>query len=255
MTRPIVFFEGKIIFCLGAEKGRDNMSAEKKETLMTLAYQRILEKIVREHMAPGTPLRECRLAKEFHLSPTPIREAFRRLENEGWLQSSPYRGCVLHEYSFHELEELFSLRETIECTLIRFAVKRANPGDLTKIGDVLRREQDFIDGRTKNASGEAVSPTGLDIAFHDAVMTAAHTPGLKLRSDKLQTQIGYVILLNARSSELPEDLASVHEEHNMIFFALRRKWEDIAEALLRKHIRLAWEKYRSYLKACGKEGK
>ncbi len=225
------------------------MPTQKKATLMESAYHLILEKIVRERLTPGTPLRESRLAREFNLSPTPIREAFRRLENEGWLQNLPFRGCVLRQYSTEELRDLFSLREAIECTLVRSAIKRATPADFQKMAEVLEREREYTNAQAENFPNEnMLSPTELDIAFHDAIMNAARTPGLKRRSDLLQAQINYIILLNSHTPMIPDDMASVYEEHSMIFFAMRRKWVDIAEALIRNHIRLGWNKYRMFMK-------
>ncbi len=221
----------------------------KKGTLMELAYQCILQKIIKEHLAPGTPLRESHLAKEFNLSPTPVREAFRRLENEGWLQSHPYKGCALRQYTLKELEEMFLLREALEEVAVKCAVQRATPTDLRNLENVLKKEREFIDmRREKNPEPAMESPTSIDILFHDALVTAAHTPHLKQRNSMLQTQISYAILLNAGTPTTPDDLESVYEEHCMVFFAIRRGWEDIAEALIRRHIHSGWNKYLRSLK-------
>lgn len=220
-----------------------------KETLMELAYQCILRKIIKERLAPGTPLRENHLAEEFNLSPTPVREAFRRLENEGWLQSLPYKGCTLRQYTMTELEEMFLLREAVEGVAVRRAVQHATPADIRKLEDVLKKEREFIDLRREKTPDPVVeSPTSLDILFHDALVDAAHAPHLKERNAMLQAQISYVILLNARTPTTPDDLEAVYEEHCMVFFAIRRKWEDIAEKLIQHHIHSGWKKYLNSLK-------
>ena len=75
------------------------MTIRKKSTAMEMAYNLILEKITRERLVPGTPLREEHLAEEFGISTTPIREAFRSLEYEGWVQRIPYRGTCLRTFT------------------------------------------------------------------------------------------------------------------------------------------------------------
>lgn len=220
-----------------------------KGTLMELAYQCILRKIIEERLAPGTPLRENHLAEEFNLSPTPVREAFRRLENEGWLQSLPYKGCTLRQYTLKELEEMFLLREALEGAAVKCAVQRATQKDLRKLEEVLKKEREFIDvRREKNPEPALESPTSIDILFHDALVDAAHAPHLKQRSSMLQAQISYVIFLNARTPTTPDDLESVYEEHCMVFFAIRRGWKDIAEELIQRHIHSGWNKYLHSLK-------
>ena len=226
------------------------MPDNQKNTLMCVAYQRILQKIIQERITPGTPLRELHLAHEFNLSPTPVREAFRRLENEGWLERLPFCGCVLRKYSLDELEDLFNLRENIECTLVRSAVKRATAKDFQAFEEALAAEQEYINVQTSaDAIGNTLSPTDHDIAIHDALRHAAHTPSLSQHSENIHTRINYMILLNSRTPALPTDLQAVHEEHCMIFSAIRRRWSEIAEALVKKHIQLGRDKYLALLKS------
>ena len=79
------------------------MAASKKSTSMGIAYEKIIQKIMTEQLLPGTPLREERLAEEFGLSATPVREAFRRLEYEGWVQSKPYQGCFMRKFTGRDI--------------------------------------------------------------------------------------------------------------------------------------------------------
>ena len=90
------------------------MAPSKKSTSMDMVYEKIIEKIISEQLPPGTPLREERLAVEFGVSSTPVREAFRRLEYEGWIQSRPYHGSFTRKFSAQDIDELYQLREMLE---------------------------------------------------------------------------------------------------------------------------------------------
>ncbi len=60
-----------------------------KEELVT---RRLREMVISGELRPGARLRQIQLAAEFGISPTPVREALRRLVSEGYLQSVPHAG-------------------------------------------------------------------------------------------------------------------------------------------------------------------
>ena len=221
------------------------MAENKRETSTEVAYRRILRKIIDERLAPGTPLRENVLCAEFRLSATPIREAFRKLEHEGWLQNLPYRGCFLREYTPEEVEELFIMRESVEVIAVRRALERATPEDMATIERALAQQRRHLENDQHGVSlaSESLPATSADIDFHDAIVQASHSPALLQRNNLLRAQIGYVILLTSRRPAQGSDLADTLEEHSMVYYALRRKWGDAAELLIRRHIRGGLEKY------------
>ena len=220
------------------------MAENKRETSTEVAYRRILRKIIDERLAPGTPLRENVLCAEFQLSATPIREAFRKLEHEGWLQNLPYRGCFLREYTPEEVEELFIMRESVEVIAVRRALERATAEDMATIERALAQQRRHLECERRGVSpSKSLPATSADIDFHDAIVQASHSPTLLRRNNSLRAQIGYVILLTSRRPAQGSDLADTLEEHSMVYYALRRKWGDAAELLIRRHIRGGLEKY------------
>ena len=63
---------------------------------------------------PGAHLREDDLATQLGVSRTPIREALRRLDAEGWLRVVPNQGAFAAEWSLREIIEIFDLRAMLE---------------------------------------------------------------------------------------------------------------------------------------------
>jgi DNA-binding GntR family transcriptional regulator len=63
---------------------------------------------------PGAHLREEDLATQLGVSRTPIREALRRLDAEGWLRVVPNQGAFAAEWSLPEMIEIFDLRAMLE---------------------------------------------------------------------------------------------------------------------------------------------
>lgn len=223
-------------------------NGDRKETSMEVAYQRILQKIIHEKMEPGAPLREDHLAREFGFSSTPVREAFRRLEYEGWVQSFPYKGSFLRSYTPEEIEELYLLRESIEGIAVGRAAEKATAEDWRRIEAALAAERRYIEELESEASGAVRPSRSPDIDFHQAIVQAAHSALLLDRANTLRAQLNCIVL-SARLASSLAAVKAVHDEHRMIHQAMCRRWDRIAEELIRRHIASARIKYLKEVEA------
>ncbi len=218
------------------------MTICKKSTAMEMAYNLILEKITRERLVPGTPLREEHLAEEFGISTTPIREAFRSLEYEGWVQRIPYRGTCLRTFTNEEVIDLYLLREALEGIAVKLAIERASSEDWQLLEDAINVETLFID-TLQNGQQKIQSFYDCDRLFHQAIIAAAHSSILLERNTTLRAQLT-LLVLSSQIKNSVEEIKQVHEEHKMIFDAMKRNWADAAEKLLREHIAHACSKFQ-----------
>lgn len=219
------------------------MTARKKSTAMEIAYNLILEKITNEQLAPGTPLREEHLAEEFGISTTPVREAFRSLEHDGWVQRIPYRGTCLRTFTEEEILDLYLLREAIEGIAVKLAVERATPEDWQLLADAVAADAQYL-ADLKASNQKCVPSYDSDRLFHHAIIKAAHSPVLLDRNTTLRAQVNLIALTGQGETSI-EDIEQVHEEHKMIFDAMKRRWADAAEKLLREHIANASSKFQN----------
>lgn len=80
----------------------------------------ILERITDGTYQPGERLKELTLAREFHVSQAPVREALRKLEAIGVVQSEPYRGARVRQLSPTELRDAYQLRGILEQAATEF---------------------------------------------------------------------------------------------------------------------------------------
>lgn len=203
---------------------------------MELVCRRIRERIMAGELVPGSPLREEHIARELGVSATPVREAFRRLANEGWITSAPYRGSFIRRYSSEELDDLFRLREALEGLAVRLASSCAPPEQLDRLRAAVDAEAAYIAAAEKR--GEAlVSPSfEQELAFHTAVAELGGSPLLTERLETLKAQLAYIFLLGRGRREAPAELKKVNLQHRMIWQAVSLGWGDIAEQLIRRHI-------------------
>jgi DNA-binding GntR family transcriptional regulator len=91
------------------------------------AYSTLREDIVEWRLLPGTVLAEVEQSERLGISRTPLREALGRLSAEGLTQVAKGRGVVVTDISFDDIDELFELRETLECRAAALAAERGVP--------------------------------------------------------------------------------------------------------------------------------
>jgi DNA-binding GntR family transcriptional regulator len=90
-------------------------------TLQQKAYHFVKQKIMNRQLMPGSCLTDGQLATELGMSRTPVRDAFRLLEHEGFLCSRARRGWQVNSLSLKDVREIFDIKETLESVLARRA--------------------------------------------------------------------------------------------------------------------------------------
>jgi DNA-binding GntR family transcriptional regulator len=90
-------------------------------TLQKKAYDFIKEKIMNRELKPGHYITDSQLASELGISRTPVREALRLLEHEGFLISRTRKGWQVYSLSLKDIHEIFDIKETLESLMARKA--------------------------------------------------------------------------------------------------------------------------------------
>jgi DNA-binding GntR family transcriptional regulator len=106
----------------------DEVSETKGST--RAAYEKIRQAIIEGRYLPGQRLIEQRIAEEFALSRTPVRESLRMLEAEGLVRSEPNRGAVVRPVSVEEVADLYALRALLESFAAELAASRITDEDM-----------------------------------------------------------------------------------------------------------------------------
>ena len=99
--------------------------AASKLSLADYAYKTISAAIVSGRLVSGDKLNEAKMSQQMQISRAPLREAFNRLESEGFIISLPYKGKVIADIVMEELKEVFyPMRLMIEDYACRKAKER-----------------------------------------------------------------------------------------------------------------------------------
>lgn len=128
------------------------------------------ELIITGGLAPGTELRQRDLATRFDVSPTPVREALKRLEIEGLVTADAHRGARVIDTAFPADEENFLVRAVLERLAVGLAVDRVTDRDLEDMLDLNAQLADLPDGDPRASE--------INRQLHFRVYEAARSPML-----------------------------------------------------------------------------
>src|SRR5262249_6664003 len=97
-------------------------------SLADIAYNALLEAIINQEFAPGSPVSIDNLARQLNMSNTPVREALMRANGEGLVAQKTNHGFVVADIlTAPEMHQLFDVRHTIELhALTGVVVSRAD---------------------------------------------------------------------------------------------------------------------------------
>jgi len=84
-------------------------------------------------LAPGSSVSESELCKRYNASRTPIREACRRLSDEGLVQIIPFRGYIIMPLTIEEYRNLYEVQSILDPMIAGLAAERANPDQIKEI--------------------------------------------------------------------------------------------------------------------------
>ena len=115
---------------------------------------------------PGSHLREEELAAQLGVSRTPVREAVRRLDAEGWLRVVPNQGAFAAEWSITDIKEIFDLRALLESHAAEHAAMAADRRGLGEMEAACDEAEAALPGGDV-AALEAVSDA--NVRFHRAL--------------------------------------------------------------------------------------
>lgn len=182
------------------------------------------EMIVAGQLAPGAPLRQRDLAAQFDVSPTPIREALRRLESEGLVVGDPHRGVTVANPEEGAAADNYRIRAALEPLAAEMATERIDEDALAELEQINQEIMRLPEGEPSYREHNA--------RFHFAIYQASGSPVL-------------VSLIRMLWQSLPQrpaparSLAESARQHAQILAAIRRRDSAGAAELTREHIRSA----------------
>lgn len=212
-----------------------------------MAYRALRERILVGNLNPGERVSDFALSSVLGVSRTPVREAIRRLQAEGLVETAPTGGACVRLLSLRELAELVELREALEVFAVRQAVPRLTAADVAAL-----REHCAVmhacaaEARARGGTGIhdpiGSRPTEADVEFHMIFMRRAGNRRLiRLLGDwylLLQATLRHYRRLAPNGPNLVQVLSWIWRDHQRIYRAAARGDATAAARGMATHIRL-----------------
>jgi DNA-binding GntR family transcriptional regulator len=198
---------------------------EKHLTLRESILETIRDAITSGVLKPGEKVAEPELAERFGISRTPIREAFRQLESEGYLTVIPRKGAVVASFSERDIEEFYAIKSILEGYAARLACRHLTDKEIDRLAAINQKLDLCAQG------GDLKQFFKVHNDFHDLFIRAADNEKLM---DLINTLVQKFQRLRVASLSVPGRMEVSVKEHRNLIDAFRRRDADVAEQLVRK---------------------
>jgi DNA-binding GntR family transcriptional regulator len=192
------------------------------------------ERIISGVIARGSRLKQAEIAEQLNLSITPVREALKLLEAEGYISTDSYRGARVVPFDASASSEILTLRLLLETQLVRAAVEKITAQDIAELRQLADEFAKAFE------SGDRATARGVNYRFHRRMYDIACMPQTLHFTQILWARYPFDIINAAENRG--QDAVSEHDE---ILQALASGDVTAAMLAMRKHIESGWTVLKS----------
>ncbi len=202
-----------------------------QQSLQERTYQALRSALLEGDYLPGERLYEVAIAQSLGVSRNPVREAVRRLQQDGLLELRPHYGIYVAAVPAEEVEDIYRLRSALVGVAAALAAERLTDTEIAELGRIVAEQQAGLVQPTPRSR----APSSIVHAdrFHHAIHVGARSPRLLALLEQIYAQVMHFRKLTLRYPGRAEISA---EGHAQIYEALRRRNAEEAERLVREHI-------------------
>jgi len=191
--------------------------------------------ILREHIIAGTyprgsRLKQADIAEELGISITPVREALKMLEAEGYLHRDSYKGAQVVPFDPDASGEILQLRLLLEARLVQAAIARLTTADIDDLRELAKAFEDAF------VRGDRAMARGINYRFHRRLYDVANQPQTLHFVQILWARYPFD-LINAATGRGEDAVA----EHEAILSAFAARDPAAAMLAMQRHIESGWK--------------
>lgn len=229
-------------------------AAAVKPEVTPVAYRRLRDLIVTGRLAPGAPLIETDLSKRLGVSRTPVRAALQRLQQEGFVASSPaglMQRAIVAPLTADDMREVFQMVGALEGAAARLAAELPEERRI-ELASQLSALNEAMRAAVLAEPPDLLGAQDAHARFHRLYVDAATGPRLKSELDVLQPQAERYerVYTSAVLHAFEETL----REHEAVVEALRSGDGDAAEAAVARNWRGSADRYHRVVTLLGERG-
>ena len=192
------------------------------------AYDLLRTKIITKEILPGTRLVDSTLAQQYGISRTPMRDAIRKLAEEGLVTPSSTKGYFVYKPTLKDIEEIFEIREMIDIAVTTKVITKIlpqNPAALEKI------TQSYLKGLNTPACSTDFIQSDED--FHASIISLSDNSRLIEYYSELRYQTKNFRLQTSKNTEKIQQANNYHEK---IYEGIKTLNLDMALQAIHTHV-------------------
>lgn len=202
-----------------------------EKTAKAQLYDDLKRRVLTLELEPGIDLDETRLGQEYGLSRTPVREVFRQLAGDGYIEMRANRGANVSSMSHKALRDFFLTAPSIYAAIARLAADNARPPQIEELKAAQFRFRTALDRDCPNDM--VFSNTQFHLIVGEMADNLYLMPSLqRLLID--HARIGQTFY-RPKQSEMRKNLRAASEQHDAFIAAIEDRDPDAAVALAHAH--------------------
>ncbi len=232
------------------------MGAEQYKSREEWVYESLKSDILDLHLKPGQLLKETEICEKFNVSRTPVRDAIRLLQEQGFVKSVPYQGVFVTLLSLNYIKQMIYMRVAVETNVIRDFAVSASLMALEDIRYLIRKQEALL----MDADFVPEQFYKLDSQMHAVWFEATKRTVLW---DVLQKQDLYYTRFRVLDITTETDFMRIIKEHKELLACIENRDFRGIEEVLKEHLYYSIKRmepqidveYREYFEKEPEEGK
>ena len=200
-------------------------------TLRERIADEIRDSIIKGDLRPGERISEPELAVRFGISRTPVREALRQLDSEGFLTVTPRKGARVTQLTERDVNEYYDLKSLLEGFAASTAALKISEEDLERMDALNERMEHYYE------IGDYVKIVKVHKEFHDMIIEATENEQLKQVLNFMNSKFQRFTIQIALSGKNQE----AFRQHRQIVDAMRARDLESAKRLVKANAMLGKE--------------
>jgi GntR family transcriptional regulator, rspAB operon transcriptional repressor len=196
-------------------------------------YERLKEKILLGEIEPGERLMQNQVAESLNASRTPVREAFRRLEQDGLVERVPQGGVRITRLDLETIQNVFGIRKVLEAYAVELACDRITGEEISALKRLMSQARETLKSSDLDLETKMKKLFDLNSEFHDTIYRAAGNSFLLGIISNLRNIVRRMRYLGLR---VDSTWAQVWDEHSKLIECLEQKEKESATRLIQDHL-------------------
>ncbi len=198
-------------------------------TKSDFAYMRVRELILSGELEPGAVINQATLAREIGISTTPLREALKRLKQQGLVELDAHRDARVAALDAEEARDLLEIRRSLDPLAASLAAERRTKQDVAEM-------RASLEGLEALPSNPTLEQLVAHRRFHSAIYRASHNSLLVETLDGLWDTADRYRRHGLQVERNAEERAEKAREHTLLFEAIVEGDAETAADVMRAHI-------------------